>query len=155
QNRTAAGLPADSIAVRLQDALQNEIQEGRVNVFGAPPLDGLGTAGGFKIMIEDRGDTGLQQLQNVTDEVVARGTKTEGLESLFASFRAHTPWLFLDIDRVHAKVMRVSMNELFNTLQVYLGSLYVNDFNRFGRTWQVNVQAASDFRGDIEDLKQL
>ena len=74
---------------------------------------------------------------------------------MFTSFRANTPWLYLDIDRTAAKTMGVSMDEVFNTLQVYLGSLYVNDFNRFGRTWQVNVQADADFRSQIEDLKQL
>jgi multidrug efflux pump subunit AcrB len=74
---------------------------------------------------------------------------------LFTSFRANTPWLYLNIDRIQAKMMAVSMAEVFNTLQVYLGSLYVNDFNRFGRTWQVNVQASSDFRKDTDDLRQL
>jgi multidrug efflux pump len=87
--------------------------------------------------------------------VVAAGKKTEGLQELFTSFRANTPWLFLNIDRIQAKTMKVSMGELFNTLQVNLGSLYVNDFNRFGRTWQVNVQAAANYRKEIEDLRQL
>ncbi len=77
------------------------------------------------------------------------------IEDAFTSFRAETPWLYLDIDRTAAKRMGVSMTELFGTLQVYLGSLYVNDFNLFGRTWQVNVQADQDFRRQIEDLKQL
>src|SRR5262249_8886957 len=71
------------------------------------------------------------------------------------SFRANTPWLFLDIDRTEAKTMGVSMDEIFNTLQVQLGSYYVNDFNRFGRTWQVNVQADARFRRQVEDLKKL
>ena len=79
---------------------------------------------------------------------------TPGLKGLFTSFRANTPWLFLDIDREKAKLLGVSIGELFNTLQVYLGSLYVNDFNRFGRTWQVNVQADADFRKQIEDLSR-
>src|SRR5207253_10962764 len=124
-------------------------------VFGAPPLEGLGTAGGFKIVIEDRGDSGLGTLQKVTDEIVATGRKEPGLRDLFTSFRAKTPWLYLNIDRTQAKTKGVSMGELFNVLQVYLGSLYVNDFNRFGRTWQVNAQAAADFRKQIEDLKQF
>ena len=85
----------------------------------------------------------------------AEGGEPTGLQGLFTSFRANTPWLFLDIDRSQAKMMGVSIGELFNTLQVYLGSLYVNDFNKFGRTWQVNVQGAPDFRKQIEDLKQL
>ena len=87
--------------------------------------------------------------------MVAAGNADPGLQGLFTSFRANTPWLYLDIDRTQAKTMGVSISEVFDTLQVYLGSLYVNDFNRFGRTWQVNVQADADFRKQIEDLKQL
>ena len=82
----------------------------------------------------------------------AEGNNTDGLQGLFTSFRANTPWLFLNIDRDKVSAMGVSMEEVFNTLQVYLGSLYVNDFNRFGRTWQVNVQGDADFRKRIEDL---
>jgi len=153
--RSAHDLSGDAIADKLQEAFQQEIRDGLINVFGAPPLDGLGTAGGFKIVVEDRGDSGLMSLQDVADDIVASGKKTAGFQGLFTSFRANTPWLYLNIDRTQTKTMGVSMGELFNTLQVYLGSLYVNDFNRFGRTWQVNVQAASDFRKQIEDLKQL
>jgi multidrug efflux pump subunit AcrB len=83
------------------------------------------------------------------------GEKTPGLQGLYTSFRANTPWLYLDIDRTQVKTRGVMMSEVFNTLQVYLGSLYVNDFNRFGRTWQVNVQAAADYRTQIDDLKQI
>jgi multidrug efflux pump subunit AcrB len=118
-------------------------------------LEGLGTAGGFKIVIEDRASTGMQALQETADEVVKAGPHTPGLQSLFTSFRANTPWLYLNIDRVQAKTRGVSIEELFKVLQVYLGSLYVNDFNRFGRTWQVNVQAAAEFRRQIPDLMQL
>ena len=139
----------------MQARLQDEIKEGLVNVFGAPPVDGLGTAGGFKIIIEDRGDSGLSALQQAGEKIVEQGNADSGLQGLFSSFRADTPWLFLDIDRTQAKTMGVSMSDVFNTLQVYLGSLYVNDFNRFGRTWQVNVQADADFRKQVEDLKQL
>jgi multidrug efflux pump subunit AcrB len=154
-SRLAPDLSGDAIATRLQSAFQKEIEEGLINVFGAPPLDGLGTAGGFKIVIEDRGDTGLDSLENVAADIVSAGSKTPGLQGLFTSFRANTPWLYLNIDRTQAKTMRVSMGEVFEVLQVYLGSLYVNDFNRFGRTWQVNVQAGADFRKQIDDLKQL
>ncbi|MBI3864704.1 MAG: efflux RND transporter permease subunit [Planctomycetia bacterium] len=153
--RTPQGLSADVIGAGLERRLQHEIQEGLVNVFGAPPLDGLGTAGGFKIIIEDRGDTGMKSLQRVADDIVADARNVPGLAGLFTSFRANTPWLFLNINRTLVKALGVSMSELFNVLQVNLGSLYVNDFNRFGRTWQVNVQAASEFRRQVEDLKQL
>jgi multidrug efflux pump subunit AcrB len=155
RDRLAPELSSDAIAVELQTTLQQKIADGVVSVFGAPPVEGLGTAGGFKIIVEDRGDTGLQSLQGVAEDVVRTGSDTPGLRSLYTSFRANTPWLYLDIDRTQAKIKGVSIGELFNVLQVYLGSLYVNDFNRFGRTWQVNVQASPDYRRQIDDLKQL
>src|SRR5205085_1322232 len=101
------------------------------------------------------GDTGLKSLPEVADDAVASGNQTAGLRGLFTSFRANTPWLYLNIDRTQAKTMGVSIGELFNVLQVYMGSLYVNDFNRFGRTWQVNVQASADYRKQVDDLRQL
>jgi multidrug efflux pump len=154
-HREKPELHGDVISDKLQKELQHEIIEGLVNVFSAPPVEGLGTAGGFKIVIEDRGDTGLDSIQQNAERVVAEATHTEGLQGLFTSFRANTPWLFLNIDRDKVNAMGVSMEEVFNTLQVYLGSLYVNDFNRFGRTWQVNVQGDANFRKQIEDLKLL
>jgi hydrophobe/amphiphile efflux-1 (HAE1) family protein len=174
-HRADPELSGPNIAVRLQAALQEAAGEALVNVFEPPPVDGLGTAGGFKIMIQERGDGSLPGLQNVADNIIA-AEKDEGgrmkdekdpahpssfilhpssVQGMFTSFRANTPWLYLEIDREQAKRMGVSMTEIFSTLQVYLGSLYVNDFNRFGRTWQVNVQGAADFRKQIDDLKQL
>jgi multidrug efflux pump subunit AcrB len=153
--RTDPELSGDSIAARLQARLQDAVGEGLVNVFGAPPVEGLGTAGGFKIMVEDRGDNGADALQKAAEDVLERGRKTPGLQDLFTSFRANTPWLYLNVDRTSAKVKGLSMTDLFNSFQVNLGSLYVNDFNRFGRTWQVNVQAKAKFRGSVQDLKQL
>ncbi|HEV8061155.1 MAG TPA: efflux RND transporter permease subunit, partial [Gemmataceae bacterium] len=153
--RTKRGLSGDVIAARLRSTLQSEFGEGLINVFGPPPLEGLGTAGGFKLVIEDRGDTGLKALQDTAEKIIETGDKTPGLQELFTSFRADTPWLFLDINRTTARTKGVMMSEIFNTLQVYLGSLYVNDFNKFGRTWQVNVQGAPRFRSQIEDLDQL
>ncbi len=153
--RTTDDLSGDAIAARLQTVLQDKIPDAQINVFGAPPIDGLGTAGGFKIIVEDRGDTGLESLQNVAEKTIQNGEDTPGLQGLYTSFRANTPWLYLDIDRTQAKTHGVPMSEVFNTLQIYLGSLYVNDFNRFGRTWQVNVQAAADYRTQINDLKQI
>src|SRR5208337_509824 len=129
--------------------------EAQIQIFGAPPIEGLGTAGGFKIIIQDPHTTGTETLQAAADQAVASGNSTPGLQGLYTSVRADTPWLYLDIDRVQAKVMGVSMAEVFNTLQVYLGSLYVNDLTLFGRTWQVNVQADRAFRGAIKDLSLL
>ncbi len=153
--RRSPELSGDALAAQLQRKLQEQISGGLINVLGAPPLEGLGTAGGFKVMIEDRGNSGLDSLQQVTDRIVAEAEATDELESSFTSFRARTPWLYLDIDRTAAKAKGVSMSDVFSTLQVYLGSLYVNDFNLFGRTWQVNVQADQNFRQQISDLNQL
>ncbi len=154
-HRLTPELSGDAIAAELEEKLQAHITDGTINVLGAPPLDGLGTAGGFKIIVEDRANTELENLQTTADRIVADGAKEPGLKDLFSSFRAKTPWLYLDIDRTATRAHGVSMAEVFNTLQVYLGSLYVNDFNLFGRTWQVNVQAAENFRGQLEQLKQL
>ncbi|MCE9546072.1 MAG: efflux RND transporter permease subunit [Planctomycetia bacterium] len=153
--RAGAGLTADEIGNKLQAQAAREIPDAVVHVFGAPPVDGLGTAGGFKIIVEDRGDSSPKALQDVAEAVVEKGNASPELEDLFTSFRADTPWLYLDIDRDEAEAMGVSMGDLFSTLQVYLGSLYVNDFNLYGRTWQVNVQADAKFRHEVQDLKQL
>jgi hydrophobe/amphiphile efflux-1 (HAE1) family protein len=153
--RAARGLSGEIIAAGLQADFQQEIKDGLVNVLGAPPIDGLGTAGGFKIIVEDRGDNGLKALQAVGETIVDDGSRIPSLAGLFSSFRADTPWIFLDIDRTQAKVQGVSMAEVFATLQDYQGSFYVNDFNRNGRTWQVNVQADARYRKEVDDLKQL
>jgi hydrophobe/amphiphile efflux-1 (HAE1) family protein len=157
-HRLKPSLSGDAIAARLKGDLENAIDDGLISIYGAPPVEGLGTAGGFKVVIEDRGDTGLDELQSATERIVAEGNAYPGLserKALFTGFRANTPWLYLDIDRAKLSTMGVSALEAFNTLQVYLGSLYVNDFNLFGRTWQVNVQGDANYRKQIEDLKQL
>ena len=94
-------------------------------------------------------------MQRISDQIVERGNKTPGLQGLFNSSRANTPWLYLDIDRTKCMALGVPVSELFNTLQVYLGSYYVNNFNEFGRTWQVNVQADQNFRDQVPDILQL
>jgi multidrug efflux pump subunit AcrB len=154
-HRTGPGLSGDAIAARLQAALEEELEEGVVHVFGAPPVEGLGTAGGFKLMIEDRGDIGPDELQTTSDQILKQGNKAEGLRDLFSSFRARTPWLYLDVDRTAVKTKGASLADVFSCLQVNLGSFYVNDFNRFGRTWQVNVQADPAFRDKDARLQQL
>jgi multidrug efflux pump subunit AcrB len=155
--RVAKGLSADWIAAELEQKFRGAVREGTVSVFGAPPVEGLGTAGGFKLIIEDRErrDDGLKVLQDVGEKIVAAGKQEDRLQGLFTSFRANTPWRFLDIDRVHAKAMGVPISEIFDTLQVCLGSLYVNDFNFSGRTWQVNVQANANYRQQISDIKKI
>ena len=154
-NRRDRRLRADMIAARLRRQFFMEVRDAVVSVFGAPPVDGLGTAGGFKIMIEDRGDNGSEILQGQTDNIAEKGNHLPGLIGLFTMFRANAPQLFADVNRTKCKTLDVSLNDVFNTLQVYMGSLYVNDFNKFGRTWQVNLQADSKYRMRAEDVKQL
>jgi multidrug efflux pump len=153
--RRGPKLTADAIAAEIQGRCQQAVRGAIVTAFGAPPVDGLGTTGGFKLVIEDRANLGLDYLQRVSDQIVERGNRTPGLQGLFNSSRANTPWLYLEIDRTKCMALGVPVSELFNTLQVYLGSYYVNNFNEFGRTWQVNIQADQRFRGDASDIGQL
>jgi hydrophobe/amphiphile efflux-1 (HAE1) family protein len=153
--RRGPGLTADAIAVALEKRCQREVPGALVSAFGAPPIDGLGTTGGFKMIIEDRGNLGLDELQRVSDEIVSRGNRTPGLQGLFSSSRANTPWLHLDIYRTKCMALGVTVSDVFNALQIYLGSYYVNNFNEFGRTWQVNIQADPRFRDRVEDIELL
>jgi multidrug efflux pump len=155
EHRHDHSLNAGEIARRLQRQLYTEIVEARVAVFGAPAVDGLGSAGGFKLMVEDLTDVPLDVLQGQAENLAAKGSALPGIAGLFSSFRATTPQLYIDVDRTKCKTMDVPLGDVFNTLQVYLGGYYVNDFNRFGRTWQVKLQADAPFRLNAEDVKQL
>jgi multidrug efflux pump len=155
EHRTKPGLSADAIAAKLQARFNKEVPEAIVNIFGAPPVEGLGTAGGFRIIIQDRGDNGLPALQQRADAAVKAGARDPRLQGVFTSFRADTPWVELVIDREQAKDRGVSIDDVRTTLESTLGPYYINDFNRFGRTWQVNVQAADDFRKGVEAVQQL
>jgi multidrug efflux pump len=154
-NRTGHNLSGDAIAAALQERFQQEVPKAIVNIFGAPPVEGLGTAGGFKIVVQDTGDNGLPALQETADHVRDSAENDEHLAGLFTSFRADTPWLELVIDRAQAKDRGVSIDDVRSTLESTFGPYYINDFNRFGRTWQVNVQALQTFRQSADDLKQL
>ncbi|WP_397569527.1 efflux RND transporter permease subunit [Schlesneria sp. T3-172] len=154
-HRHGPTLGANAIAARLRQRMVSEILDAQIAVFGAPPVDGLGSAGGFKLMIQDRADQGLSELQNRADQVAMRGNQEPGIVGMFNSFRADTPQLYIDIDRTKCKALGVPLSDAFQTLQVYMGSSYVNDFNRFGRTWQVNIQADAEFRMQAEDVRAL
>ncbi|HLJ92247.1 MAG TPA: efflux RND transporter permease subunit [Gemmataceae bacterium] len=153
--RERGGLSADAIAARLQERCQKEVRGGLVTTFGGPPVEGLGTTAGFKLIVEDRGGLGQDELQRATEQLVSRGNRTPGLVGLFSGSRASTPWLYLDIDRTKCMALGIPVSEVFNTLQVYLGSYYVNNFNSFGRTWQVVVQADQEFRDRVADIRKL
>jgi multidrug efflux pump len=153
--RTGSALNSDAIAAALKDKCRQQVPGAIVSTFGAPPIDGLGTTSGFKLIVEDRGNLGLGDLQRVSDQMVTRGNQTPGLEGLFNSSRASTPWLYLDIDRTKCMALGIPVSSVFNVLQVYLGSYYVNNFNEFGRVWQVNVQADARYRDRVGDIKKL
>jgi multidrug efflux pump len=154
-HRHGPDLYVDSILAKLRELCRTDIPEAVVAVFGAPPVDGLGNAGGFKFYVEDRGGSGLDILQQQTDTLIVKGNETPGLVGLFSSFRSNTPQLYVDVDRTKCKSLGLALNDVFTTLQVYLGGYYVNDFNKFGRTWQVNLQADAEFRMHAEEVKQL
>jgi multidrug efflux pump len=131
------------------------IQDARVLAFPPPPVRGIGNAGGFKIQIEDRRGAGLPALQAATDQLIAKAGSGHGLVGLFTSFRSQVPQLYLDIDRRKVETLDVPIISLFNTLQAYLGSTYVNDFNFVNRTDEVNVQADAQFRIQPSSIREL
>ncbi|MFZ2039102.1 MAG: efflux RND transporter permease subunit, partial [Desulfobacterales bacterium] len=132
-----------------------QIQEAIAFVFTPPAIPGLGVAGGFQMQLQDRADVGLPELQKMVDEILQDGNAQAGLAGLNSTFRADVPQIFAEVDRTQAKTLGVPLTSVFNTMQAYLGSAYVNDFNKFGRTWQVQVQADHQFRNKPEDIRQL
>ena len=131
------------------------IQEAFVGMFPPPPVQGMGTLGGFKLHIEDRSDQGAEALYQVTQEVMAKAWREPSLAGVFSPYQVNVPQLTVNVDRVKAKQQGVKLSDIFQTMQVYLGSLYVNDFNRFGRTYQVVAQADAPFRAQREDVLTL
>jgi multidrug efflux pump len=154
EERLSHGLNAMQITQELRQRLA-DIQEAMIAVFPPPPVRGLGTAGGFKLQVQDRSGAGLVALQATTDQFVASAREQQGLVGVFTPFRANTPQLYADVDRTKAKMLDVPLDNVFETLQAYLGSAYVNDFNMFGRTYQVTVQAEGAFRNDPRDIRLL
>jgi multidrug efflux pump len=152
--RKSPGLSADAILQNLR-AKFNQIPEALVFAFGPPPIQGVGSTGGFRMMVQDRRGGDYKQLQAVTQSLIQAGERQPGLVGLFSSFRADTPEIFVDVDRTKAKSMNVPLNNVFDTLQIYLGSAYVNDFTFLGRSFQVNAQADSKFRVTAADILKL
>ena len=131
------------------------IPEAFIAMFPPPPVNGLGTIGGFKLQIEDRAGLGYEALNDATKAFLAKAAQAPELAGLFSSFQMNVPQLFADIDRTKARQLRIPVTDVFDTLQIYLGSLYVNDFNRFGRTYSVRVQADAPFRARSDDIGAL
>lgn len=152
--RTTPELKGDRIFAAIRQKFST-IQEGRVLVLPPPPLRGLGNAGGFKIQVQDLNNAGLEALEAATQKLLAAAQREPGLISLVTGFRARSPQFKLEINRAQAKTMGVSLADLNEALQVYLGSVYVNDFNLFGRTYQVTAQADPAFRKDPTDIARI
>lgn len=152
EKRQSPGLRDTAIMATLKKAWNEQVNEARVIVNGTSPVPGLGTAGGFKFIIEDRGDLGLDALQKQADAVVQKLREVPGLSNVLTQFRSSTPQLRLDIDRTKVAVLGLSLPDVNQTIDMFLGSLYVNSFNAFGRHWQVTVQAEGEFRNRAEAL---
>ncbi|KQP14061.1 efflux RND transporter permease subunit [Pseudorhodoferax sp. Leaf267] len=143
-----------AVAQQLNQAF-GEIQDAFIVMFPPPPVAGLGTTGGFKLQLQDRGALGYQQMDGAVKAFMAKAYQTPELAGMFTSWQVNVPQLFADIDRAKARQLGVKVTDVFDTMQVYLGSLYVNDFNKFGRTYTVRVQADAAYRARAEDIGLL
>ncbi|WP_158881036.1 efflux RND transporter permease subunit [Rhodanobacter sp. L36] len=154
EERRSADLSSGAIAAALNQKFA-AIQDAYIAVFPPPPVMGLGTIGGFRLQIEDRSDRGFEELFKQTQTLITASRKEPALAGLFSSFQVSVPQVDANVDREKAKAEGVNLSDVYETMQAYLGSLYVNDFNRFGRTYQVNVSADPAFRHSPEDILGL
>ena len=154
EERTEPELQQEVILANMQGQF-SRIQESIIYAFLPPAISGLGVAGGFQIQIEDRGGIGLDELNAMVREIIQDGNAQSGLSGLNTTFRIDVPQLFAEVDRTKAKTLGIPLSEVFDTLQAYLGSAYINDFNKFGRTWQVMAQADHRFRTRPDDIRSL
>jgi multidrug efflux pump len=154
KERHGKELSANAIAGALNQQY-SAIQDAFIAVFPPPPVMGLGTVGGFKMQIEDRGALGYAELDKAANAFMAAAKSAPELGPMFSSFQINVPQLNVELDRVKAKQQGVPVTDVFDTMQIYLGSLYVNDFNRFGRVYQVRAQADAPFRARPQDILQL
>lgn len=152
--RDHKGETADEILAQLRQRLAG-IQDAFVVTVPPAPVPGIGDAGGFKMEVEDRQNQGYQALEAAARGLTAAASQVPGLVGVFTSFNASSPNVFVDIDRDKAEMLGVSPDQIFNTMQVYLGSAYINDFNYLGRTYQVTAEADGQYRGDVADISQL
>jgi multidrug efflux pump len=153
--RTTPETYGPAIAGQLMGQLNGAIPEAFVGVFPPPPVNGLGTIGGFKLQLQDRADLGDKALYEATQAVLMKAYQTPQLAGIFSSFEINVPQLFADLDREKAKQLGVSVSDVFDVMQVALGSLYINDFNKFGRTYRVVAQADAPFRDQVDDILDL
>jgi hydrophobe/amphiphile efflux-1 (HAE1) family protein len=152
--RKSKSLTAKAIAASLNQKM-SVIKDAFVIVVPAPPILGLGTLGGFKLNVEDRGDLGSDALYGAVQDALKKAYQTPQLAAAFSTYQINVPQLNVNVDREKVKRQNVKLSDVFQTLQVYLGSLYVNDFNKFGRTYQVVAQADAPYRSRVEDILPL
>jgi multidrug efflux pump len=155
ENRKTPETQAEAIITKLNREYYANVLGCRAAVFGAPPVPGLGQSGGFQLQLEDRTGLGYDALQDAADALVQKANAQPSLARVYTTFNAKSPQLYIEIDREAAKQMGVTLQEIDSTLNANMGSVYVNQFNRFGRIWQVNVQAEGDFRTNVDNLKLL
>ena len=154
EKRQSPALSGRAIAGQL-NAKFAAIEDAFIAIFPPPPVAGLGTTGGFKLQLQDRASVGYAALDEAAKAFMAKAAQAPELAGLFTSYRVNVPQLYADIDRTRARQLGVPVADIFETMQIYLGSLYVNDFNRFGRTYTVRVQADARFRARAEDVGLL
>ena len=155
EERKDPSLSAVAIAAELNKKYSAEIQDAFVAMLPPPPVNGLGTTGGFKLELEDRAGLGYEALDEAKKTFMAKAAEAPEIMGLFSSYQINVPQLYADIDRTRARQLDVPITSIFETMQVYLGSLYVNDFNKFGRTYSVRVQADAKYRARSDDIGQL
>ncbi len=155
EERRTPELRDTAIMAALRKKWAANVKDALATVYGAAPIPGLGVAGGFKLMVEDRGGLGVRELQKQTDKLVQKMKAMPSLTGVSSQFRSNTPQLFMDIDRAKVESVGVKIEDVNQTLAIYLGSLYVNSFNAFGRHWQVNLQAEGNFRDRVSALNLL
>lgn len=156
EERDSEDLSAASIAQSVNMQF-SEIKDAFVLVLPPPPVRGLGTSGGFKLQIQDRSDMGIEALAAVKDTIIGQAYQTLQLDprQTYSGYQINVPQLLVELDRTKAKQLGVPITDIFNTMQIYLGSLYINDFNKFGRIYQVIAQADAPFRAKAEDIEKL
>ncbi|MBN8747845.1 MAG: multidrug efflux RND transporter permease subunit, partial [Variovorax sp.] len=152
--RKRADQSGGAVAGQLNQAFAG-IQDAFIVMFPPPPVAGLGTTGGFKLQLEDRASVGYDQMDAAVKAFMAKAYQAPELTGMFTSWQVNVPQLYADVDRTKARQLGVPVTDIFDTMQIYLGSLYANDFNKFGRTYSVRVQADAPYRARAEDIGML
>ncbi len=154
KERATRGRDANTIAADMRAAV-SDINEAEVFIIPPPPVRGIGRGGGYKMYVQDQGGAGVEALSDVTEKMVADANEQPGIVQVFSNYRLSVPQIYADVDRTKAQMLDIPMNNVFEALQVYLGSSYINDFNILGRTYRVTAQAEPEFRDEASDILRL